>query len=341
MKKKDAKAKGSSSSSSKEKQMAKKKAIDIVNKALKLNSKSHNSTSKHQVLALLDEALAVYPDLLDALYNKAIVLLELYEINTSDDSSHVNATDNHNNAKAIDTNASDSQLFEFSNTKNIDVILLDESYSLLLLVIRLDTSKRSETLGLTYRALSLMILQHYNNLDQYKHHANTTTSTSTNFYYYAINDSIKHFTTAVSILTNDKHLDEMILEYSQEILESFNIYYNTNKITITTDIDQLILLVDQVLVLMDQALQTNISNDVDSSIFSTKANIFIVVLDSILSSTCDSSSYSNSIRLLYDKALVVANTMLQLGNTITIIINVMLILILIHQDKVLILIWYH
>jgi hypothetical protein len=187
-----------------------------------------------------------------------------------------------------------------------------------------------------------MILQHYNNLDQYKHHANTTsnTNTNTNYYYYAINDSIKHFTAAASILTNDKHLDEMILEYSQEILESFNVYYNTNNITITTDIDQLILLVDQVLALMDQALQTNISNDVDSSIFSTKANIFIVVLESILSSSCDSSSYSNSIRILYDKALEVANTMLQLGNTITIII-IMLILILIHKDKVLMLIWYH
>jgi hypothetical protein len=272
------------------------------------------------------------------------VLLELYEINTSDDSSNVNATGTGNNGKAIDTNASDTPLFEFSKTKNIDVILLDEAYSLLQLVIRLDTSKRSETLGLTYRALSLMILQHYNNLDQYKHHANTTSNTTnntnTNYYYYAINDSIKHFTAAASILTNDKHLDEMILEYSQEILESFNVYYNTNNITITTDIDQLILLVDQVLALMDQALQTNISNDVDSSIFSTKANIFIVVLESILSSSCDSSSYSNSIRILYDKALEVANTMLQLGNTITIII-IMLILILIHKDKVLMLIWYH
>jgi hypothetical protein len=71
-----------------------------------------------------------------------------------------------------------------------------------------------------------MILQHYNNLDQYKHHANT--NSNSNFYYYAINDSIKNFTTAISILTNDKHLDEMILEYSQEILESFNIYYNTS-----------------------------------------------------------------------------------------------------------------
>ena len=74
---------------SKEKQMAKKKAGDLVNKAIKLNSKSNNSTSKHQVLALLDEALAIYPDLIDAVYNKAIVLLELYEINTSDDSSNV------------------------------------------------------------------------------------------------------------------------------------------------------------------------------------------------------------------------------------------------------------
>ena len=130
---------------------------------------------------------------------------------------------------------------------------------------------------------------------------------------------MKYFNNTITILSNDKHLDEMILEYSQELSSSLHksLTSTNSSNDDNNNVNMLIEITLNALELMDHAFQTNYSNDVDIGIFSTKADTITIVFDTIFNTNSNSNNSANTdtrvIIPLYEKSLELANTMIQLG----------------------------